>query len=106
MDERVNAYIESLVSDIISQPNLTNLSPEEKTKYADEIRDRFYNVILDTVIDNLNSEQLAAIKDLPIDSDEMEKKLTEYSASIPYMYVKFEENLKKEVENIKNNPIL
>lgn len=104
MDQKINAYLESLVLETLNYPAFSNLSGEQKSAMAEKIRNHLYNTIFDTIIDRLDAEQLNAIKDLPMDSPEMEAKITEYAAFIPNLAQDLEAKLNQEVANIKQNP--
>lgn len=104
MDQKLQEYLESLVAKVLQAPALTNLSEQEKGEFAQKVHDYFNKVILDTTIDLMDEEQLNSIKDLAMDSPEMEQKIMEISSQIPSLAQILEEKLNKEVENIQNNP--
>lgn len=95
MDQKINAYLESLVSETLK---------EQKNASAEKISSRLYNVIFDTVIDRLSMEQLNEIKNLPMGSPQMINKIEEFAAFMPSLAQDLEAKLNQEVLNIKQNP--
>ncbi len=104
MDKKLDSYIDSIVSEVLISPNFINLPEEQKQAYAVKIKEQLNSVIFDTLLNNLNSEQLNALKDLGLNTPEAQVKIEEYSAEIPNLATILEEALTKEVESSKNNP--
>ena len=104
MDDKLNNYLESLVSNVLESANFTSLSDEQKKLSVQKIRQHFQNVIFDTAIDSMNDEQLLSIKDIPMGSAEMIEKIEQISSQIPNLAQILEKKLLEEVEAIKNNP--
>lgn len=104
MDKRLEEYMQSLVSQVLTSPNFVNLSEDQKQQYAAQIRDHFHNVIFDNLLNNLTSEQLNTLKNLGLSSPRAAVKIEEFSAEIPNFAAILENALQKEVESIKNNP--
>lgn len=101
MDEKLDAYIESLVLGIMADPELSNLPQQEKDQYAQRLRDHFNKLIMDTLLNRLSPEQLAEIEKLKDNQEEMENKIEEYAASVPNLAKDIEERLNREVEAMK-----
>ncbi len=104
MDQKINAYLESLVLEMFNCPVFVNLTQEQKSATAEKIRNNLYNVIFDMIIDRLNQEQLNEIKNLPIDSPEMVRKIEEFAAFMPSLAQDMEAKLSQEIADIKQNP--
>ena len=106
MDDQINSYIESLVLEVLASPNFIGLSPEERQKKGDQLREHISSVVLDTLIDSLNEDQLKSLEGLTPANPEMEAKIEEYASQIPFFSSKLEEVLRSEIDKIKENPQL
>lgn len=104
MDQKINAYLDSLVSEVLSSPAFATMPADQQATWSAKVREFLNGVIIDTVIDRLTPEQLNAIKDIPADSPEMEDKIEEYSAQIPLLAQELEEKLTQAALDIKQNP--
>ncbi len=101
MDQKLDAYIESLVLGIMADPGLNVLPQEEKDQYTQKLRDHFHKLILDTLLNRLSPEQQAEIGKLKENQEEMENKIEEFAISIPNLAQDIEERLNREVEAMK-----
>lgn len=106
MDQKIQAYIESLVLEVLQSPNMANLPEDQKNAQAEKIRNHLNNVVLDTVIDKLTPDQLNQIKDLPAESPQMADRLEQFSSQIPFLITDIEKKLNEEAQNIKQNPAI
>lgn len=97
----VDEYIESLVTQCLLIPKYANLPADQQQQAKDQLTDRFYNLILDTVVDKLNDDQVAELSALPPQSPEMEAKIEQFSALIPNLMQDMQTALIKEVEVIR-----
>lgn len=104
MDEKLQAYIDNLVAEVLQSPNLSNLNEEQKKEYALKVQDHFNNMIFDTTVDLMTDEQLNSIKSIPMDSPEMPGRITAIAALIPGLAEELEKRLKQEVDALRNNP--
>lgn len=95
MDQKINAYIESLVMEVLEV---------QKDLFPEKIRDHFHNVVFDVILEHMSTEDLNSIKDIPMESEEMAQRIEEISSGIPFLLVEIEKKLKEEVEAVKNNP--
>lgn len=105
MDQKLQAYLEDLILTILQSPSFVNFSEEQKDQFAKKVRDHFQNIIFDTIVDSMNDEQLLSIKDLPMGSPQMVKRIEEISSQIPNLAQIIEKRLLGEVEEIKKNPL-
>lgn len=101
MDEKLDAYIESLVLGIMVDPELSNLPQQEKEQYQQKLRDHFHSLIIDTLLNRLAPEQLSEIEKIKDQPELMEEKMEEYAASVPNLAKDIEERLTREVEAMK-----
>lgn len=104
MDKKLEQYMQSLVSQVLTSPNFVSLPEEQKQQYSTKIMDHFNNVIFDNVLNNLTSDQLNILKNLGLSSPQALVKIEEFSSEIPNFASILENALQKEVENIKTNP--
>lgn len=104
MDQKIEQYLISLVNEVLNSPNFSNLPQEQKVIYQQKIRTFLDSIVIDTIIDNLNDEQINSLKDIPADSQQMEDKIEEYSSQIPFLAEELEDKLKESVETLKTNP--
>lgn len=104
MDQKINDYLESLVLETLISPGFLNLPEEQRSVVADKIRGYLYGVIFDMVVDRLDLEQLNSIKDLPVGSPEMVKKIEEFSAFMPSLAEDLETKLAQSILEIKQKP--
>lgn len=104
MDQKIQAYIESLALEVLQSPNMANLPEDQKNAQAELIRNHLNNIVLDTVIDKLTPDQLNQIKDLPAESPQMADKLEQFSSQIPFLITEIERRLNEETEKLKQNP--
>lgn len=104
MDQQIQAYLESLVSEVLQSHALVNYTSQQKNEYAQKLRDHFNNVIFDIVLDQMTPEQLNSIKDIPMESPEFAQKIEEISAQIPSLSQVLEKRLAQETHALKNNP--
>lgn len=104
MDQKFEAYLQGLVTDILNSPMFVNIPEDQKITLSEKIKNHLNGVVIDAIVDRLNSEQLNAIKDLPADSPEMEEKIEEFAAQMPNLADELEQKLNQAVENLKQNP--
>lgn len=104
MDKKLQEYLDSLVSGILTSPNFTNLSDEQREAFVVKINDHFQNIIFDTLVNNLNTEQLTILKNIGLSSPAARVKIEEFASEIPNFAGKIEQALMMEVEKIKLNP--
>lgn len=104
MDKKLEQYMQSLVSQVLTSPNFVSLPEEQKQQYSTKIMDHFNNIIFDNMLNNLTSDQLNTLKNLGLSSPQALVKIEEFSSEIPNFASILENALQKEVENIKNNP--
>lgn len=103
MDEKIEAYIDSLVTQILNTSNTATLAAEQKSDLAEQVKDRLYQLIFDTTMSMFSPEQMEALRQLPEDSLEMGQKMEEFAATVPNLAQILETKLNQEVETIKLN---
>lgn len=103
LDQKLTAYLEILVSEILAQPSLQGLTEEKKKEYAEKLRLHFSDLIVETLLNRLEEDKLAEIKNLTKKPEELEAKLQEYAATVPDLAEDIEERLKRESKALKQN---
>lgn len=106
MDQKITAYLDSLVTDVLSSSQYAQISQDQKSAWVEKINNYLNGVVIDTVIDSLTPAQIETIKDLPPDSQEMEDKIEEFASTQPLLAQDIEEQLNQAVAGIKQNPQL
>lgn len=101
MDQQIDQVINDLISSCMQSPMFASLNEQQKQETIKRLADRFYSVILETLVDNLNEEQLKATENLDFNTPEAEQKLQIMAAEIPGFLFIMEDALKKEAEKIK-----
>lgn len=106
MDQKITAYLDSLVTEVLSSPLYAQIPQDQRSAWVEKINNYLNGVVTDTVIDSLTAEQINTIKDLPPDSQEMEDKIEEFASTQPLLAQDIEEQLNQAVAGIKQNPKL
>lgn len=104
MDNRINAFLESLVLEVLQTSPIGQYPQPQKDEYVQKLRDYFNTVIFDTMIDNFTPEQINILKEIPIDSPQMRDKIEEFASITPLLLEKIEKVLEEEVVKVKQNP--
>lgn len=92
MDKTITDFINSLVIKCMANPIFKD-QKENLEKY-------FYQVMIETLIDNLSQQQIDQVKDLDIKSPKMQQKLQLFAASIPGFIFILDEKLNSEASKI------
>lgn len=92
MDKITTDFINNLVEKCAANPALVNQKAN--------LENYFYRSMVETLIDNLNEEQLNQVKDLDLNSNEAQEKLQLFAAQVPGFINILDEKLAKEAENI------
>lgn len=101
MDEKLDAYIESLIAAVMANPGLTAMAEQEKQQYKQKLRDHFHSLIIDTLLNRLEPEQLSEVEKIKDNPQALEEKIEEFAASVPNLAQDIEERLTREVEAMK-----
>ncbi len=100
MDKIFEEFIENLVNECLQSAKFAYLPEKERQEFAQKLRDYFYNVTINSFIDQISDEQFTRIKDLDFKSKEVLEKIAQISASIPGFAFVVEDKLKKEMGQI------
>lgn len=100
MDKIFEEFIENLVNECLHTAKFAYLPEKERQEFAKKLRDYFYNITINSFIDQISDEQFTQIKDLDFKSKEAQEKMAQISASIPGFAFALEDKLKKEMDII------
>lgn len=100
MNNIFGGFMENLVKECLQGAKFAYLAEKDKKEIAGKLRDHFYSVTIDTLIDQLSESQVNQIKGLDPKAPEMEQKMAEFAASIPGFAFVLEDKLKAEMDKI------
>ncbi len=100
MDKDFEQFLENLVSECLESDKLAYLPEAEKKEIVSKLRDHFYSVTIDVLIDRLSDEQVAQVKGLDPKDPKMQDLMSQFAASIPGFAFVLEDKLKKEQDKI------
>lgn len=104
MEQNITNYIENFVQDILNLPQFASLPQDQKETLEENLRGKFYDVVLDTTIDNLTDEQVLQLENIPPDSPQMRQKIEEFTSTLPYLAKEIENKLTQAHQQLKQNP--
>ena len=106
-DEKTKQIIQSMASEIVSGLKLENLNDTTREELKNLIQTRIDNQILNTIMENLNEEDLTLLAvslDVPDITDEQKADLfLEFAGRIPDFQQKLTEAIVKLVHSIKED---
>lgn len=100
MDKIFENYVESLIQECLKGAKFAYLPQRQKKEIEGKIRDHFYSVTINTLIDQLSDEQLLEIKDLEPGNPILVQKFERFAAEIPGFASVLEDKLKAEMDQI------
>jgi len=104
IEEKLDAYLESQVSEILADPALQNLTPEQKEEYTTNLRTHFQDLVIDTLLNHLEDDKLKEIEELSKNNPQLlEEKFQDYAAMVPGLTEDIEDRLKRETVALKQN---
>lgn len=96
--------LKQYIDKILEELALTNLEGDDRYEVVAQLVDHFNGVIIDTVMVNLDVEQLKRFKEL-VESDDDEKLdegISNLVAEIPEIHFKIERAIDTEMQNLKS----
>ncbi|MBI4057928.1 hypothetical protein HY405_01250 [Candidatus Microgenomates bacterium] len=100
VDQKFNAFIEGFVTGILAHPSLQNLTDEEKQSYAQKLRNHFFRMVVETLINRLTPEQVADVQANIGNPAVLEQKIEEYAATVPGLSQDIEGRLGREFDQM------
>lgn len=100
MDNIFEDFIENLIKECLQGAKFVYLPANEKKELEAKLRDHFYSLTINTLIDQLSDEQVMEIKDLDFKTKEAQEKIAQISAAIPGFAFVLEDKLKQEMDQI------
>ena len=102
MADILSNYIKSLIAEIFASPGYEKLTKKDKDKIAKNLDVHFQDMILETLINRLDDEQVKDVRSVMKKPKVLEQKLEEYAALVPGLAADIEERLKREVKALKS----
>lgn len=99
MDARIDKHLDELISQHLQNPKFNNLTSEQKSEMAANLKNKLHQAAVDELIHRLNEDQINQIADLEVTSPEMEAKLEEFAATIPDFLSMLETRIQEELNN-------
>jgi hypothetical protein len=96
--------LKQYIDKILVELSLNNLQGDERYEAVAQLADHFNGIIIDTVMTNLDIEQLKRFKEL-VESDDDEKLdegISNLVAEIPEIHFKIERAIDTEMQNLKS----
>jgi len=107
MDPQIEKFLTDIADETLAGPGFIAYAPKEKDEFKLKLLDYYSNLIFDTLLRNLNEQQIAELNTLPdLGSEEAQNKIALMSAQIPNFIFILEERLKQESETIKSTGII
>lgn len=103
INQGINEYLQSLISECLQAPGFMNLSPEQKNNLANQIRAYFDQAVMETLVNRLDEQQFSQIEDLDPNSPEMAEKVQILASQVPGLAQDIENRLRQNTEFIKQN---
>lgn len=98
--EHFEKFIENLINECMQSAKFAYLPDSNKKEVAEKLRNHFYSVTIDMLVDQLSDEQASQIKALGQNNPKTPELMSQFAASIPGFAVILEEKLTKEMDNI------
>lgn len=92
--------VEKLTNQIFQDLRLENLSPQKKKEVLAKIQERFNYIILETLLANLNDEDLTKFKKSLQDEGLSSEPVAQIASQTPNLAEKIEQRLKQEYQYI------
>lgn len=102
MADTLSNYIESLIAEVLASSGYEKLDKKDKDKIVKNLDAHFQDMILETLINRLNNEQVEDVRGAIKKPKVLEQKLEEYAALVPGLAIDIEDRLKREVKALKS----
>ena len=106
MDQLVVRLIDNSIIEILEMPMFVNMPESEKNKLMQKLQGHFYDVVLDSFIEQLDNQQVSVLLNIPLESPELEEKIIEYSKANPQITKVLVNKFNQELDRIRDNPML
>ncbi len=101
INQKIDTYIQSSIDDCLNSPAFSSLTEDQKNQKKEELKKYFDELIVKTLITNLNEAQINELENLNAESPEFEEKLSQFSSEIPGFAMIMDETFNKAVEQVK-----
>lgn len=106
MDQLILKLIDNSIIEILEMPAFSNMPEAQKTKLMQKLQGHFYDVVLDSFIEQLDNNQVSTLLNIPAESPELEQKIIEYSKANPQITEILINKFNQELEKIRHNPMI
>ncbi|PIR98217.1 MAG: hypothetical protein COT89_00720 [Candidatus Colwellbacteria bacterium CG10_big_fil_rev_8_21_14_0_10_42_22] len=96
-EKNVQRYFDSMIAVVLDSSELRGLDEKKKKVLAEKIRDHFDDIVLDTLLNRLTTEQLKDLKESMARPEEMEEKIELYASAMPTFYDDLNDRLRNEM---------
>lgn len=103
INQSINDYLQSLVSECLQTPGLINLPQEQKNQIAGQIQEHFYQAVMETLVERLDESQFSQIENLDPNSQGMAEKIQLLASQVPGLASDIEKRLRQDTDYIKQN---
>lgn len=103
MDQQIDEYINNFIDDCLGSEHFVNKSDDEKGQLRERLATHLQGVVLHTLVDNLNMDQLERFNNIDPNSDDAPVEVEKLASEVPDFITMVDEVLKKEVESIKES---
>jgi len=93
--------ISNTIKDLIRELEVLGLSGEEKASFAEKLESYLQRVVLETVLAELDNEQLERFDQAVKSGENIEEKISEITEEIPGLAYKIEKRLNNEIGALK-----
>jgi len=101
MEDKIQQHIAKIADECLAADSFASRSEEEKKTLRVELENHLYQVMFDTLIDNLDDIQLAELQSVTESEEKASDALIRFAAEVPNFLSLAEEAIKKEAEAVK-----
>lgn len=96
MDPQIDKFLNDFADKALAGPGFIAYAPKEKEEFKGKLLDYFSDLIFDTLLRNLNDDQIAQLNAMPdLGSQEAQDKIALMSASVPNFIFILQDRLEK-----------
>lgn len=101
MDEQIELYINTLVDNCMQGPAFSGFGEDQKNEIRTKLTEYFNNIIVQTLLENLNEQQLQQLENMDFSTSEAAEKIALFASQTPNLLIIVDQKLQKEVMTIK-----
>ena len=100
MDEQFQTYLNKQLDELMSSSHFATLNEEQKNQKRAELEDYFYDLILDTLVDNLNDDQLDQLNNADLTAESSTQLISELASQSPTFIFQAQDKIDKALEHL------